>query len=262
MERRSPSRPEPFTAARSEPIRTASSAGAPTPADGRRRPPAVDGSGGTATAIAAGATFSCAIQAGTQSVFCWGTSGGATPPAAVTAPAGAALAIAAGNNFACAIEDGTGAVVCWGGMTPPRRGERDERTATAIGGRRALACAMQAGTGTVVCWNDGLPRSASRSRSSEPRSSSNGVGGHATAIAVGDGHRPRSPRRQPARTALAMLRCSGCGSRDRAPPAGQSSWESSTSSSLKCVRANWTTSSANIGAFADYQLHLRTAMSH
>ena len=53
-------------------------------------PPSVDGTTGTATAIAAGGSHSCAIQAGTGAVVCWGDDdhGQATPPPSVDGTTG------------------------------------------------------------------------------------------------------------------------------------------------------------------------------
>ncbi len=86
------------------------SAGEATP------PPSVDGTDGTATAIAAGGAHRCAIQAGSGAVVCWGFDGQgvATPPASVDGTDGSATAIAAGVAHSCAIQAGSGAVVCWG----------------------------------------------------------------------------------------------------------------------------------------------------
>lgn len=73
---------------------------------GQATPPAaVNGTDGTATAIAAGGRHSCAIQAGTGNVVCWGNDSGgqATPPAAVNGTNGTATAIAAGNSHTLAI---------------------------------------------------------------------------------------------------------------------------------------------------------------
>jgi len=88
---------------------------------GQTAPPAaVTGTAGTATAISAGGFHSCAIQAGTGNVVCWGAHhflyehGQATPPASVNGAAGTATAIAAGSQHSCAIQAGTGKVVCWG----------------------------------------------------------------------------------------------------------------------------------------------------
>jgi hypothetical protein len=71
----------------------------------------VDGTTGTASAIEAGAWHSCAIQARTGNVICWGNDddvygnyvGQATPPAAVDGTAGTAMAIAAGGGHSLAI---------------------------------------------------------------------------------------------------------------------------------------------------------------
>jgi len=67
---------------------------------------------GTASAIAAGGMESCAIQAGTGKVFCWGRS--ASPPLTVNGAAWTASAIATGDTHSCAIPAETGGVVCWG----------------------------------------------------------------------------------------------------------------------------------------------------
>src|SRR5262249_60197031 len=75
-------------------------------ADGQSTPPAsVDGTSGTASAIAAGFAHSCAIQAGTGAVVCWGRNvdGQATPPASVDGPAGTARAISPGSFHPAAI---------------------------------------------------------------------------------------------------------------------------------------------------------------
>jgi hypothetical protein len=80
---------------------------------GATDPPAVvDGTAGSASAIAAGDQFGCAIHAGTAAVVCWGAI--ASPPAAVDGSAGTAISIAAGGAHVCAIQAGTRAVVCWG----------------------------------------------------------------------------------------------------------------------------------------------------
>jgi len=73
-------------------------------------PASVDGTDGTASAIAAGADFtsphSCAIQAETGNVVCWGGNeyGQASPAASVNGTAGTASAIAAGEEHTLAIQ--------------------------------------------------------------------------------------------------------------------------------------------------------------
>ena len=70
----------------------------------------------TASAIAAGDAHTCAIEAGTGAVVCWGSNvyGQATPPASVNGTAGTASAIELGAYHSCAIQVGTDAIVCWG----------------------------------------------------------------------------------------------------------------------------------------------------
>ena len=70
------------------------------------QPRSVDGTEGTASAITAGRNHSCAIQAGTGAVVCWGANGDgqATPPPSVDGTEGTASAIATGiyHNLAIA----------------------------------------------------------------------------------------------------------------------------------------------------------------
>jgi Regulator of chromosome condensation (RCC1) repeat/PEP-CTERM motif len=70
----------------------------------------------TASAVAAGDRHSCAIQAGSGAVACWGTDyyGETNPPPSVDGTTGTATAIAAGVDHSCAIQAGSGKVVCWG----------------------------------------------------------------------------------------------------------------------------------------------------
>src|SRR5262245_41473326 len=58
-------------------------------------PPSVDGTSGTATGISAGPYDSCAIQAGTGAVVCWGLIS-VTPPPSVDGTGGTASAVALG----------------------------------------------------------------------------------------------------------------------------------------------------------------------
>jgi len=144
----------------------------------------------TASAIAVGFNHnhSCAIQAGTGAVVCWGrnVSGQATPPPSVDGATGTASAIAAGGFHSCAIQAATGAVVCWGNDSwgqatppPPVNGAAGMARAIAVG--VAHSCAIQAGTGAVVCW--GFPNGPAM-----PPPSVDGTAGTASAIAVGDLH--------------------------------------------------------------------------
>ncbi|MDH5566907.1 MAG: hypothetical protein OEY15_09600, partial [Myxococcales bacterium] len=148
-------------------------------------PDAVNGVLGTAIAVAAGFRHSCAIQAGTGNVICWGDDyyGQATPPDAVNGVSGTATAVAAGGFHSCAIQAGTGNVVCWGDdssgqATPPGA----VGTATDITAGADSSCAIQAGTGNVVCWGDDSSGQAT------PPAAVNGVSGTATDIAAGYYH--------------------------------------------------------------------------
>ena len=90
--------------------------------DGEATPPdAVNGVSGTATDIAAGgeqsaegSEHSCAIQADTGIVICWGNDidGQATPPDAVNGVSGTATDITADGIHSCAIQAGTSKAVC------------------------------------------------------------------------------------------------------------------------------------------------------
>jgi probable HAF family extracellular repeat protein len=112
-----------------------------------------------ASALAAGSSYGCAIQAGSGAVVCWGAYGAAAamPPDAVNGMNGTASAIAAGHGYSCAIQAGSGAVVCWGydgdgQTTVPAAVDGTGGTATAITAGMNHTCAIQAGSGTVVCW--------------------------------------------------------------------------------------------------------------
>jgi hypothetical protein len=125
---------------------------------GQATPPdAVNGVSGTATHIAAGSNHSCAIQAGTGNVVCWGRNlaGVSTPPDTVNGVSGTATHIAAGSSHNCAIQAGTGNVVCWGydhhgQATPPDF----VGTAAGIAAGSYHSCAIKTGSGYVVCWGD------------------------------------------------------------------------------------------------------------
>jgi hypothetical protein len=149
----------------------------------------VDGTSGTASAIAAGTYQSCAIQAGTGAVVCWGNDvyGQATPPPFVDGTSGTASAIAAGGFHNCAIQTGTGAVVCWGNndigqATPSPSVDGTSGTASAIAAGHSHSCAIQAGTGAVVCWGYNFYGQAT------PPPSVDGTAGTASAVAAGRNH--------------------------------------------------------------------------
>ena len=137
-------------------------------------PSSVDGTGGTASAIAAGEAHACAIQSGSGAVVCWGSTrfgAAVTPPDSVNGIAGTASAVAATVDSSCAIQAGTGAVICWGeaGQTPPPNsvnGTTGTASAIAMGADRQCidkcslsvnTCAIQAETGAVVCWGARYP---------------------------------------------------------------------------------------------------------
>jgi hypothetical protein len=148
----------------------------------------VDGTTGTATAIAAGNHHACAIQAGTGAVVCWGDNyfGQATPPPAVDGTVGTASAIAAGGHVSCAIQAGTEAVVCWGAnnqfqATPPPSVGGTAGFAAEIATSWNHSCAIQAVTGSVVCWGSNTWGEGN------PPPSVDGTAGTASAIATGRG---------------------------------------------------------------------------
>ena len=89
-----------FAAASALLVSTASGAG-PVVGWGADRPLGTD----AASAIAAGHSHSCAIQAGSGAVVCWGSNfdGQASPPASVNGTSGTASAIAAGSYYTLAI---------------------------------------------------------------------------------------------------------------------------------------------------------------
>jgi alpha-tubulin suppressor-like RCC1 family protein len=143
----------------------------------------------TARSVAAGASHSCAIQAETGAVVCWGrnTNLESTPPPSVDGTLGTAVALAVGGGLSCAIQAGTQAVVCWGangfGQATP-----DPSVDGSTGGAVALAvswnhaCAIRADTGAVVCWG------FNGNHELDVPSSVNGIAGTASAIAVGKYH--------------------------------------------------------------------------
>ena len=152
-------------------------------------PESVNGTAGSAIAIAAGDRHSCAIESGTGAVVCWGsdTEGQASPPESVDGSAGSAIAIAVGDRHSCAIESGTGAVVCWGSDTegqvsPPESvdGSMGSASAVAAGGKHS--CAIESGSGAVVCWGSDSYGQVI------PPASVDGSTGSASAIAAGGIH--------------------------------------------------------------------------
>src|SRR5262245_33835343 len=156
-----------------------------------------------ASAIAQGRTHSCAIQADSGAVVCWGgnVSGEATPPPSVDGTAGTASAIAAGGGHSCAIQAGSGAVVCWGSdgygqATRPPSVDGTVGTASAIAAGGGHSCAIQAGSGAVVCWGNNHVRIydedgrliGAHTGMSTPPPSVDGSAGTASAIAAGTVH--------------------------------------------------------------------------
>ena len=150
-------------------------------------PDEVNGVLGTASEIAAAQEYSCAIQAETGNVVCWGWNyyGQTMPPDSVNGVSGTASELATGDLNSCAIQEGTGNVVCWGydstgTNNPPDSVNGVSGTATAVAVGRAYACAIQAGSGIVVCWGSGTAESMT------PPDDVNGVSGTASAITVGN----------------------------------------------------------------------------
>jgi hypothetical protein len=169
----------------------------------------VNGTAGTASAIAAGFLHTCAIRAGTGAVVCWGFDqrGWQRPPASVNGTAGTASAIAAGgvvygdSIHSCAIQAGTGAVVCWGAnyygqATPPPSVDGTGGTASAIAAGFLHNCAIQAGTGAVVCWGANYDGQAT------PPLAVDGTAGTASAVAAGGDHSLAIAAPEPLRLAI------------------------------------------------------------
>lgn len=159
-------------------------------------PDAVNGVAGTAIDIAVSSHLpagdgthvsTCAIQAETGEVVCWGGVNSFTSdtpvPDEVNGVAGTASDIALASNFACATQAETGNVVCWGREHGFRDGLREPPdavsgvagTAIQLSAGSDIVCAIQAGTGKVVCWGgwgcgtllvpeeiDGVPLTATR----------------------------------------------------------------------------------------------------
>jgi hypothetical protein len=157
--------------------------------NGQATPPdAVNGVSGTATHIAAGNAHSCAIQAGTGNVVCWGH--GSSPPRAVNGYDGTATDISLGYEHGCAIQAGTGIVVCWGYYgwdrygreTPPDSVNGVSGTATDIAAGEDHSCAIQAGTDIVVCWG------YDHNGEATPPRAVNGVSGTATDVVAAFHH--------------------------------------------------------------------------
>jgi hypothetical protein len=157
---------------------------------GQALPPiSVDGSDGTARAIAAGGYHSCAIRAETGNVVCWGLDnrGQTWPPTSVDGTDGTASAVSTGDYHSCGIQAETGNVICWGlddhGQTlPPTSVDGTDGTARAIAAGGYHSCAIRAETGNVVCWGMDDDGRAS------PPASVDGTDGTARAVAAGGYH--------------------------------------------------------------------------
>ena len=98
-----------------------------------------------ATAIAVGGAHSCAIQAGTSAVVCWGddTDGQASPPT------NAFVQVTAGVDFTCGRKV-NGAVLCWGDNASGQTGAPTFAFSTVSSGT-GHTCGIRT-DGTVTCW--------------------------------------------------------------------------------------------------------------
>jgi alpha-tubulin suppressor-like RCC1 family protein len=163
-----------------------------------------------ATAVVAGADFSCALLADGQ-VICWG--GGARGqlgggdgvsrpvPGAAVALGGKAVALAAGDHHACALRDDR-QIACWGANDRGQLGlgDTEDRLAPAVvpgGARRAVAVSARVDSTCVLlddqaigCWgaNDRgkLGLGDANDRAAPPAASIDlGTGRNASALAVG-----------------------------------------------------------------------------
>ncbi len=156
-----------------------SDAGQATPPD------SVDGTTGGARAAAGGWAHSCAIDATSGGVTCWGddSRGQSTPPLSVSAAAGGAIRLAAGFEHTCAIRGADRGVTCWGSndfgeSTPPPSVDGTNGAALAIAAGLYVSCAV-ASDFAVVCW--GAP-------GLEPPDSVNGTNSWAADVGIGLDH--------------------------------------------------------------------------
>jgi alpha-tubulin suppressor-like RCC1 family protein len=162
-----------------------------------------------ATAVIAGAGYSCALLSG-RSVMCWGQGAvgqNARTPAAVPGLNGGVNTLSAGTDHACALLSG-GTVKCWGHNSFGELGNGtttdsssavtviglSAATAVAAGGGwpsdYAHSCAVLSG-GAVQCWGDNGSGELGNGTTSRPDGGAavlvSGLNG-ATAVVAGNGY--------------------------------------------------------------------------
>src|SRR5262249_39906577 len=119
-------------------------------------PPIVNGTTGTARAIAAGGFHTCAI-ASTGAPVCWGFDGSGQSSVPILLLIGPVVDIAAGLDHSRAIREVAHVVMWWGSnpsgqSTPPDAVNGVDGTAIAVAAGQYHSCAIQAETHAVVCW--------------------------------------------------------------------------------------------------------------
>ncbi|KAL6864736.1 hypothetical protein ACP4OV_015887 [Aristida adscensionis] len=115
-----------------------------------RFPESVDGA---FASLVSGDGFTCAVEANTSAVRCWGPAGSAVQ--AAFANASAVSSLAAGGSRACAVLR-SGAVICSGSRADPAAVPRDLFLyGLAVGD--AHACGLRRPNHTAACWSLGGP---------------------------------------------------------------------------------------------------------
>jgi len=149
---------------------TTTDSGVPVAVSGMKRHWWSQGSGGTATAVASGAFYTCALQNG--ALKCWGinyfgqlgngTTTGSSTPVAVSGMESGVTALSAGYEYACALQNG--ALKCWGDNSSGQLGNgstTNSSTPIAVSGMESGVTAVSTGishhtcalqNGTLKCW--------------------------------------------------------------------------------------------------------------
>jgi hypothetical protein len=118
----------------------------------------VDGTSGGAVDLAAGLDHTCAVQAGSGAVVCWGANNffKATPPSSLNGVAGSATSVSVGDEHSCALQVG-GQAVCWGHniggrLTPPTDDDGLPLLFSALSAGPSYTCAIETSSLRIRCW--------------------------------------------------------------------------------------------------------------